>query len=91
MHDFGYRGKPLPELTGRRPEMVRLDVGLSGGSVPKRLDQDVGVGILDAPVPLEDDVARLGSAGRGELLDKIDPVVGKFGRTGFLTTMKITR
>ena len=79
MDDVGHGGEPLPELAAGRLEMLRLDVGLSGGGVPKGLDQYVGVGVLDAPVPLEEDVARLGPAGRCELLDEIDPVIGNLG------------
>ena len=49
-------------------EVLRVHVGFTGGAVDERLDEDVHVRIVDAAVPIEEEVAGLGPGRRGEVV-----------------------
>src|SRR5207344_1642222 len=59
-------------------EVLGLDVRRPGVTVTEGLDQNVLVGVVHAPGPVEPQTARLGAARPGEVPDDLGPAVGVF-------------
>ena len=64
MDDLGWPGQKAWHLGDCRLEVAGADVGFTGRAVRERFDVHVNRGIVDAAIPIETDVARLGASGR---------------------------
>ena len=74
-----------------RLEVVRRDMGFPRLGVAEPLDEKPERGVVGAPAPVEEEVARLGPRCRDVLRNKGRELVPAYlARTGCFTTLKIT-
>src|SRR5688572_20274991 len=82
--DLWLRGDDVRSSLDEVLERLRAHVGRAGGGVPEALDEHVGVRLLEALRPLEEQIALLGADGAGVLVSQRRPLVGAVGADGEL-------
>ena len=77
--DLGRGRQRLRQLPHRPLEVIAVDMDAARVTVAESLDQDVLSRVVQAARPLEPQVARFGTGGRGERGDQFRPAVGPLG------------